>query len=148
MNMMNKCAKFHKESPSGKKLSSLSRARLNFWRRPILCTTLYRNLMRASNFGSAIDRLSFEFFHRTCLSTSSIPWCKKVKNNQKLNSRCPAISAIFSPFNPSGRGLRPDESAISVSPSSTIVKIKVGECTFDLLKECWLFPEGFYFALS
>ena len=42
MNMMSKCAKFHKD---GKKLNSISRARLNFRRRTILCTTLYRNLM-------------------------------------------------------------------------------------------------------
>ena len=26
-------------------------------------------------------------FHRRCLSTSSRPWCKKVKNDQKLKSR-------------------------------------------------------------
>ena len=34
-----------------KKLNSISRERLNFRRRPILCTTLYRNPMQASNFG-------------------------------------------------------------------------------------------------
>ena len=45
--MMNKCAKFHKDSlfKAVKKLNSISRARLNFWTRPILCTTLYRNLI-------------------------------------------------------------------------------------------------------
>ena len=88
---MNKSAKFHKDSPSGKKLNSISRERLNFRRRPILCTTLYRNLMQASNFGGTFDqRFLWIFsrnFHRRCLSTSSIPWCKKVKNDQKLKSR-------------------------------------------------------------
>ena len=59
MNMINKCAKFHKDSPSGQKvkLSSISRERLNFRRRPFLCTTLYRNLMQASNFGGTLDQL-------------------------------------------------------------------------------------------
>ena len=62
INMMNKCAKFHKDSPSGKKLNSISRARLNFRRRPILCTTLYRNLLQASNFGGAFDQLFLWIF--------------------------------------------------------------------------------------
>ena len=59
---MNKCAKFHKDSPSGKKLNSISRVRLNFRRRPILCTTLYRNQMQASNFGGAFDQLFLWIF--------------------------------------------------------------------------------------
>ena len=33
-------------------LNSISRAGLNFRRRPVLCTTLYRNLTQASNFGN------------------------------------------------------------------------------------------------
>ena len=40
-----------------KKLNSISRARLNFLRRPILCTTLYRNPMQASNFSGTFDQL-------------------------------------------------------------------------------------------
>ena len=31
-------------------------------------------------------------FHRRCLSTSSIPWCKKVKNDQTSNQGGPALS--------------------------------------------------------
>ena len=73
-----------------KKLYSISRERLNFRRRPILCTTLYRNPMQASNFGGTFDQLFLRIFlynfHRRCLSISSIPWCKKVKNDQKLKS--------------------------------------------------------------
>ena len=39
-----------------------------------------------------LTNFSFEFFYEifteaACLSTSSIPWCKKVKNDQKLISR-------------------------------------------------------------
>ena len=78
-----------------KKLNSISRERLNFRRRPIVCTTLYRNPMQACNFGGTFDqlflRIFLSHFHRRCLSTSSIPWCKKSKNDQKLKSRgsCP-----------------------------------------------------------
>ena len=41
---------------------SISRERLNFRRRPILCTTLYRNLMQASNFGGTFDQLFLRIF--------------------------------------------------------------------------------------
>ena len=83
--MMNKCAKFQKDSPSDKKLNSISRVQLNFRRRLILCTTLYRNLMQASNFGGTFGQLFLWIFlwnfHRRCLSTFSVSWCKK--KNQK-----------------------------------------------------------------
>ena len=43
MNMMNKCAKFHKDSPSGKKIKfNLARA-IELSETAVLCTTLYRN---------------------------------------------------------------------------------------------------------
>ena len=45
-----------------KKLNSISRERLNFRTRPILCTTLYRNPMQASNFGGTFDQLFLRFF--------------------------------------------------------------------------------------
>ena len=73
---------------------------MNFRRRPILCTTLYRNPMQATNFGGTFDQLFLRIFlsnfHRRCLSSSSIPWCKKVKNDQKLKSRGggPALSKV------------------------------------------------------
>ena len=64
-----------------KKSNSILRERLNFRRRPIVCTTLYRNPMQASNFGGAFDQLflwiSLWNFHRRCISILSIPWCKK-----------------------------------------------------------------------
>ena len=47
--------------------------------------------MQASNFGGTFDQLFLWIFlwnfHRKCLSTYSILWCKKVKNDQKLKSR-------------------------------------------------------------
>ena len=95
MNMMNKCAKFHKDSPSGKKVKfNLARA-IELSETAVLCTTLYRNLMQAIIFGGTFDqRFLWIFlwnFHRRCLSTRSIPWCKKDKNDQKLKSRGPAL---------------------------------------------------------
>ena len=83
--MLNKCAKFH-----GDKLISILRERLNFWRRPILCTTLYRNPIQASNFGDTFDQLFLWIclcnFHTRCPSPFSIPSWKRVKNDQKLKS--------------------------------------------------------------
>ena len=74
-----------------KKLNPISRERLNFRRRPILCRTLYRNPIQACNFGGTFDQLFLWIvlcnFHTRCPSTLSIPWCKKVKNDQKLKSR-------------------------------------------------------------
>ena len=43
-----------------KKLNSISW--LNFQRRPILCTTLYRNSIQASNFGGTFDQLVLWLF--------------------------------------------------------------------------------------
>ena len=78
-----------------KKLNSIFRAGLNFRRRPFLCRTLYRNIKQAGNFGGPFYQLFLCIFlwnfHRRCLSTFSIPWCKKVKNDQKLKSRGPAL---------------------------------------------------------
>ena len=57
MNMMNKCAKFHKDSLSGKKVNlNLARA-IELSETAVLCITLYRNLMQASNFGGTFDQL-------------------------------------------------------------------------------------------
>ena len=39
-----------------KKVNSISQARLNFQRRPILCTTLYGNPIQARNFGVAFHQ--------------------------------------------------------------------------------------------
>ena len=58
MNMMNKCAKFHKDSLSGKKSLIQSPERvIELSETADLCTTLNRNLMQASNFGGTFDQL-------------------------------------------------------------------------------------------
>ena len=89
--MMNKCAKFHKDSKARKKLNSISRARLNFRRRPILCTTLYRNLMQSSNFGGTFGQLSFEFSYEIFTEDVSQLFlyhgAKKLKMTKNSNQR-------------------------------------------------------------
>ena len=57
MNMMNKCAKFHKDSPSDKKVKFNLPSAIELSETAVLCTTLYRNLMQASNFGGTFDQL-------------------------------------------------------------------------------------------
>ena len=42
----------------------MPRERLNFRRRPILCTTLYRNPMQATNFGGTFDQLFLRIFYK------------------------------------------------------------------------------------
>ena len=62
MNMMNKRAKFHKDSPSGKKVKfNLARA-IELSETAVLGKTLYRNLMQASNFGGTFDQLFLWIF--------------------------------------------------------------------------------------
>ena len=55
-----------------KKLNSILRERLNFRRRPILCTTLYRNPMQGSNFSSAFDQIFFEFLYKIFTKDASL----------------------------------------------------------------------------
>ena len=80
---MNKCAKFHKDSPSDKKLNSLSRARLNFRRRRFLCTTLNRNLTQASNFGGTFDQVFlWNFLWNFTKNASPLFLCYGVKKSK------------------------------------------------------------------
>ena len=55
--MMNKCAKLHKDSPSGKKVKFNLARTIELSETAVLCTTLYRNLKQASNFGGTFDQL-------------------------------------------------------------------------------------------
>ena len=59
MSIMNKCTKFHKDSPSDKKVqfNLLSANELSETSVLILCTILYRNLMQVSNFDGTFDEL-------------------------------------------------------------------------------------------
>ena len=53
-------------------LNSISREWLNFWRRSILCTTLYRNPMQASNSVAHLTNFSFEFFYKIFTEDASL----------------------------------------------------------------------------
>ena len=55
--MMNKCAKFYKDSPSGKKVKFNLPSTIELSETAVLCTTLYRNPMQVSNFGGTFDQL-------------------------------------------------------------------------------------------
>ena len=57
MNMMNKCAKFYKDSPSDKKVKFNLPSVIELSETADLCTTLYRNPMQASNLGGIFDQL-------------------------------------------------------------------------------------------
>ena len=95
MSMLNKCAKFHGDFEVVKKLSSISRARLNIsiiWRQPILCSTLYRNPVQASNFGGTFDQLFlWIFFFAVFTDYASLfllyHGAKKVKMTKKTQIR-------------------------------------------------------------
>ena len=94
MNMMNKCAKFHKDSPSGKKVKfNLARA-IELWETAVLCTILYRNLMQASNFGGTFDQLFLWIFlwnfHRMPLNFFYTT-VQKSQKWRKPKSRGPAL---------------------------------------------------------
>ena len=79
---MNKCAKFHKDSPSGKKLNSISGARLNFRRRPILCTTIETLWKRAASVAH-FTNFSFEFFYEIFTEDAFLLFYTMVQKSQK-----------------------------------------------------------------
>ena len=70
-----------------KKLNSISRERLNFRRQPILCTTLDRNPIQASNFGGAFDqlflRIFMQFFAPLLFYTFGAKKSKMTKNSNR-----------------------------------------------------------------
>ena len=81
-----------------KKLNSISRERLNFCRRPILCTTLYRNPTQASNFGGTFDQLFLRFFYTIFTEDASRPLLyhdakksKMTKNSNQGGGGGPAL---------------------------------------------------------
>ena len=57
MNMLNKCAKFHKDRPSDKKVKLNLPSTIELSETAVLCTTLYRKAMQVSNFASTFDQL-------------------------------------------------------------------------------------------
>ena len=86
---------FHKDVQTIKKLNSISQAWLNFRRRPFLCTTLYRNLMQASNFGGTFDQLFLWIFYEIFTEDTSPLFlyhgAKKSKMTKNPNQGGPAL---------------------------------------------------------
>ena len=93
---MKKCAKFHKDSPSGKKVKfNLARA-IELSETAVLRTTLYRNLIQASNFGGTFDKLFFwSFFYKIFTEDAFLPLlyhgAKKSKMTKSRNQGGPAL---------------------------------------------------------
>ena len=91
MYMINKCAKFHVDTPSGDRLKFIPAIKF------ILASVIElsdmakfvhnfdRNPLQASNFGDIFDQLIKKYFiwnffirfSHKMISTSFIPWCKK-----------------------------------------------------------------------
>ena len=122
---------------------------MNYRRRPFLCTTLYRNPMQASNFGGTFDQLFLWIFlwnfHRICVSAFSIPWCKKVKNDQKLKSRGSCLKAGPPPppapwfeflviFDFFAHGIKRSREACSVKISLKNSKGKLVKCATEVAR--------------
>ena len=68
---------------------------MNFRRQPILCTTLYRNPMQASNFGGTFDQLFLRIFYKIFTKDASLPLlyhgAKKSKMTKNSNQGGPAL---------------------------------------------------------
>ena len=100
MNMMNNCAKFHKDSPSSEKVkfNLPSVIKLSATADLVYC------FLQKPNTGEQLrwrmTNFSFDFFFSSAsqkmpLYFFSIQWCKKVKNNQKLKSRGSCLNAAI-----------------------------------------------------
>ena len=119
---MNKCAKFHKDCPSGKKvtLNLLSAIELsetavfvyNFVEKPYASKQIWWHIWPTFPLNFLWN------FHRRCLFTLSIPWCKKVKNDQKLKSRGPALINFRKQAKRKKKGRRAFKTWLRLSPAS------------------------------
>ena len=82
INMMNKCARFHGDSPKGKKV------KFNLPSAIELSETA--DFVQVNNFGGTFDQLSFEFFYEIFTEDASqfvLYHGAKSQNYQKLKSR-------------------------------------------------------------
>ena len=59
---MNKCAMFYRDSPSGKKLNSVSRVRLNFRTRPFMCQLCIETVCKRAIWVAYLTNFSFDIF--------------------------------------------------------------------------------------
>ena len=90
--MLNKCAKFHKDIPSDKKVKFNLPSAIELSEKADLCTMLFRNLRQASNFGGTFDQLLLWIFYEIFTEDDYLFFLyrgakEKIKNDQKLKSR-------------------------------------------------------------
>ena len=102
MNMMNKCAKFHKDSPSDKKSNSISRARLNFRRRPFCVQLCIETLCKRATSVAHLTNFSFEVFYEIFTEDVSLLLLYQGAKKSKMtkNSNQGGGSCLKVPTNP------------------------------------------------
>ena len=93
-------AKFHKDSPSDKKVKLNLPSAIELSETAVLCTTLHRNPMQVSNFGGAFDQLfSFAFFYETFTEDAALLFlyhgAKKSKMTKTSNQGGPTVHACM-----------------------------------------------------
>ena len=81
-----------------KKLNSISRARFNFRRQPILCTSCMETSCKGAAWVANLTNFSFELCYDVFTEDASLffPYhgARKVKDDQKLKSRGPALTSV------------------------------------------------------
>ena len=96
MNMMNKCAKFHKDSPSDKKVKFNLPSAIELSETAVLCTTLYENLCKRATSVAHLTNFSFEFFYEMFMEDASLlllyHGAKKSKMTKNSNQEGPAFN--------------------------------------------------------
>ena len=120
-----------------KKLNSISGTRLNFRRRPILCTTLYRNPIQVSNFGGTFDQHFLRIFY--AIFTQGAPLlflyhgAKKSKMTKNSNQGGPRKARKFRFLEDNGKRKRfysTVSAGLYVTPGTSVT------CAYQQ-KFCW-----------
>ena len=95
MDMVNKCAKFHKGSPSGKKVKFNLPSMIELSETAIFVYNFVgiETLCKRATSVAHLTKFSFEFFYETFTEDAPLFFlyhgAKKVKNDQKLKSSGP-----------------------------------------------------------
>ena len=102
MNMMKKCAKFHKDSPSGKKVKcNLARAIELSETAVFVYKLCIETLCKRATSVAHLTNFSFEFFYEIFTEDASLPilyhGAKKSKMTKNPNQGGPALKEKFAP---------------------------------------------------
>ena len=88
MNMMNKCARFHKDSPSEKKVKLNLPSAIELSETAVFVYNFSETLCKWATSLAHLTNFSFKFFYDIFTDDASLPLillCKKVKNDQNSN---------------------------------------------------------------